>query len=174
MDNEKNRNPKRRVVLHLCVALLLLSVFIIGMMVCLLYTVSDLKEKAGIEVLCIDSITKQSRTMCDDIKTIKTYVVPSDSIFECFVGHNPKIRGTYVMVYKNNQFSLKEGEKIKLMNQNAEGTPTLTLKIRVNNYEKGSNSRATMFVNTETFKTLGIEGKGLDQGVFAMQYQRIR
>lgn len=35
-------------------------------------------------------------------------------------------------------------------------------------------SRATMFINTETFKTLGIEGKGLEQGVFMMQYKRIR
>lgn len=174
MENKKNNNPKRKVVLYLCITLTVLSVIILGMMACLANIAIDLKQKAGKEVSCIDSITVQNRTIRDDIKTIKAYVIPSDSTFECFVGHNPKIKGAYVMVYKNNPFSLKEGERIKLMNQNAEGIPSLDLKVRVNSFEKESNSRATMFVNTEIFRTLGIEGRGLEQGVFTMKYQLIR
>ena len=173
-ETKTSSNRKRRIVLHLCVALCFMSLLIILMMGGLLFIAKDINQNTDFSASNIGSISTQNKTMLDDIRTIKSYVIPSDSILECFVGHNPKIRGTFVMVYKNNPFSLKEGEKIKIMNQNAEGTPSLTLRVRVNTFEKESNSRATMFVNTETFKTLGIEGKGLEQGVFTMQYKRIR
>ena len=174
MENEKNKNPKRRIILHLSIALTFMTVLVIAMMAYLVFTITDMNKREGKENACIDSLLVQNRAIRTDINTIKSCVIPSDSIYECFVGHNPKIRGAYVVVYTNNPFSLKEGEKINIMNQNAEGAPCLTLKVRVNTLEKEPNSRATMFINTETFKTLGIEGKGLDQGVFMMQYKRIR
>ena len=151
-----------------------MSAIIILMVGCLVFNVININMIVGKDDSCIDSILAQNKSIREDIKTIKSYVIPSDSIYDCFVGHNPKIRGAYVVVYTNNSFSLKEGEKIAIMNQNAEGAPCLTLKVRVNSLENEQNSRATMFINTETFKTLGIEGKGLEQGVFMMQYKRIR
>lgn len=174
MEHEKNKNSKGRLILRLSNVLTILTIISLIMIAFLIFTVVDMNIRLGKDDSCIDSLLVQNRAIRNDIKTIKSYVIPSDSIYECFVGHNPKIRGAYVVVYTNNPFSLKEGEKINIMNQNAEGAPCLTLKVRVNTLEKEPNSRATMFINTETFKTLGIEGKGLDQGVFMMQYKRIR
>lgn len=174
MENDRNKNPKRRLVLHLNIALICMSVIIMIMMACLVLTVININMIVGKDDSCIDNILVQNKSIREDIKMIKSYVIPSDSIFDCFVGHNPKIRGANVIVYTNNSFSLKEGEKIAIMNQNAEGAPCLTLKVRVNPLEKEPNSRATMFINTETFRTLGIEGKGLEQGVFMMRYRKVR
>ena len=172
--SEKNRSIKRGVIFTVCSIGLIVSLVILRAVVRTNHKVNQLGNELNVISKKIDCLQNYDSDMVDKMKRIENQIVPSDSIIECFVGHNPKVESGCVMIYKNSKLPLKRKNKVSIRNEKSKGFPTVELEVKENIYEKEPGAKAEMYINTETFKTLGIEGKGLDQGVFLMELRKIK
>jgi hypothetical protein len=170
----KKRSIKKGAIFSVCCVGVLASVATILLVLAINEKVEQLCREENTICVKIDSLQKNNNIISERIKRIENQVIPSDSIIECFVGHNPKVESGYAMIYKNSKLPLKRKNIVLIKNEKSKGSPSVELEVKENSFEKEIETKAEMYINTETFKTLGIEGKGLDQGVFIMELRKIK
>lgn len=172
--SEKNRSIKKSVILTVCFLGVIVSSVILLLVIGTNRKVSQLCQKLDEINMKMERLQNNDGVISDKITIIENHIIPSDSIIECFVGHNPKVESGYVMIYKNSKLPLKKKNRVSIRNEKSKGCPSVELEVKENIYEKEIGTKAEMYINTETFKTLGIEGKGLEQGVFLMELRIIK
>ena len=172
--SEKNRSIKKSVILTVCFLGVIVSSVILLLVIVTNRKVSQLCQKLDEINMKMERLQNNDGVISDKITIIENHIIPSDSIIECFVGHNPKVESGYVMIYKNSKLPLKKKNRVSIRNEKSKGCPSVELEVKENIYEKEIGTKAEMYINTETFKTLGIEGKGLEQGVFLMELRIIK
>ena len=114
----------------------------------------------------MDSLTRQAKIAIDHIN-----YYPNDGI-SCKVGYNPTLEDHIASVAANNQYGLKDGDRIYVIYKKSFGLNSQLVMIQT--FENSPESSADIFLNKKMFGELGIDGKTIYKGVFNMYFKKIK
>ena len=120
-----------------------------------------------------EASTILSKVTIDLGKIKEKYIHPEKQGIVCEVRQSKFINDNEIGIYPDNEYKLKSGMRILVMNTNSASNPMMTLTVTTDVKVDNTESNNHFFLNKDMFRQLGIDTQKNRRGVYNLRFFNI-